>query len=141
MSGLKLKTMNSYLNYLKEVLGLRSVILPVQATQQSTKIFFIADKNQFNKEEQELFEKITIAMKLSEVDFQLLNSTESDVSAQTEYLQKSRYIICFDQALYDYLSVLCPHVQVLRIAHPGEMIKNPNLKKQAWEILKTVIST
>lgn len=128
------------MNYLKEVLGLRSVILPVQKTQQNTKIFFVGSKKPFNNQEQELFEKITIAMKLSETDFQIMNSTESEISAQIEFLQKSRYIICFDQALYEYVSVLCPHVQVLRISHPGEMIQNPNLKKQAWEILKTVIS-
>lgn len=132
--------MNQYFNYLNQVLGVRSVLLPLQPMRNFADCLFLTTEENFNNEQSELFLKMVSAMKLSETDFELLGVKESEITSHIEKIQNSKAIVAFDQHLYQYLSLQFPHAQIFLVAHPKEMLANAGLKKAAWEELKKVLA-
>lgn len=124
--------LESYVQYLQQVLGIQSYILPETHTPDTAPCLFLSDASPLTQAESELFLKMTAAMKLSQDQFRLYNLQEKDVSHLTNVIQSAQVIISFDAHLANYLQIQFPHHEIFCISHPREMLQNPNLKKDAW---------
>lgn len=153
-----MSNLNTRLQYLKNVLGIKSIIIPknyvaklsvseptefVFQTFNEGQVLFLSafetatDKN-FNVEELQLLEKIIVALKLK--------FEKTDI-AKVKVKSKNQLVADLKSKNYSYVFLLGSEISDLfqqknefqesgikfyATFHPQDMIKNPDLKKEAW---------
>lgn len=124
----------SVLNYVRNVLGVKSV---PKATAVPThwKVAFISE-TALGDQESQLVAKIASAMKLEPEDWFLVHE---NWAKQITQIEKSEFIVCFSHDLYKNLKINFPQLSLFEIPSPQKMIAAPNLKKQAWDILRSIL--
>lgn len=167
-SGL-MHTSNVRLQYLKNILGIKSIIVPenyaprvavvedhptefsFQTFNKGSVLFaatFEDDKNKnFSVDELQLLEKIIVALKLK--------FEKTDI-AKVKASSKNQLITDIKSKNYSYVFLLGENilslfkqkqntqfeqdgVKLFATFHPQEMIQNPDLKKEAWGGFKTIM--
>lgn len=153
------------LQYIKDVLGIKSVIIPEGLAAQAQDnvafsfqtfnegpVLFLSDfkedgdKN-FSVEELQLLEKIIIALKL---DFQKTDiaKVKTDSKSQLAKALKSKnysYVFLLGEGISKIFGSVGSTeftdegLKFFSTFHPQEMIKNPDLKKDAWAGFKSIM--
>lgn len=140
--------METYLHYLEQVLGLRSVIWPVsepvsmeadaQLSHPVLKVLFIAEKP-WSPAARDLFQKMRDAMKISEEESQVLFASEAHLPALQMAALAAQRVVFFSPRLMGQISV---ETEAKFLTHnPEDLIIKPALKKEAWEELKKVMKS
>lgn len=142
--------MDSYIQYLEQVLGLKQVIWPeapaeleqqvveVPPARAAVQVLFVADKP-WSLKAQDLFSKMREAMKIPESEVKVLFAAETSLpDLQISALSAER-VVCFSPSLFQQISV---DSQVKFLTHnPEELLTKPQLKKETWEDLKKVMKS
>ena len=126
-----------YISYLTHTLGIKQVILPPMAEPiVLSKVLFI-DEKPWSKEATLLFRKMEAAMKLDPSQVTVI--FESEVSAPELQLQALTYpaVVFFSEKNFDKIEAS----QKFMTSSPEQMLKHPELKKEAWAILQKVMSS
>ena len=119
--------------YLKEVLGVKSVILPAQSLETSPAMqrWIVIEENLSNKES-ELLERMLKAVKMEIKNFNLILAKD----AAGLNIQKQDMILWFSDRAWDYqeaqVTTLCAFKHFFELE--GDALKE--LKKSIWEKLK-----
>jgi hypothetical protein len=157
---------NIRLQYIKNVLGIKSLIIPknfvakmpAQTTEFSFQtlnegpVLFLshfegdADKN-FSVEELQLLEKIIVALKLKFEKTDIAKVKTSSKAQLVADLKSKKYSYVF--LMGEKLSQLFNQknqfeesgLKFFATFHPKDMIKNPDLKKEAWFGFKNIIES
>lgn len=137
--------MQSYLHYLEQVLGLKSVILPQQEPvleavppSPEVRVLFVSEKP-LSSEALELFQKMRQAMKLSETATKIISASQVSNSELQLLALSANRVVCFSKALFEALPV---EVETKFYTYsPEDLLKNQALKKAAWEDLKQVMKS
>jgi len=140
----------SWLKYLQETLGVRSVLLPVTAIDSavdtadlslpkfSPQIVFI-DIQPWSKKEAELFDKMRAAMKLSSEQTKIIFASPGEMSQKGLELLTATCAVFFSPELAAQASGLSEDVFAITTFGPRELLLNPQLKKQSWDDLQKVM--
>lgn len=124
------------LNYFENVLGLRSIILKPDITQQpSTElVLLIICAQDLSPEARSLLEKMIQALKIDEKDYQLVyeNNLPLDV--------KPMSILSFSSSLENQLHTKYPESFIVETNSPAEILKNQQLKRKVWEDMQRVMN-
>jgi hypothetical protein len=156
---------NTRLQYIKNVLGIKSVIIPKDyvakistdsaaefsfQTFNEGAVLFLShfkkdeDKN-FSVEELQLLEKIIVALKLK---FEKTDIAKVKVSTKERLVadlksKKYSYIFLMGKEISDLFAQKNEFeengVKFFATYHPQDMIKNPDLKKEAWFGFKNIM--
>lgn len=120
--------LNEYIkNFLTDTLGLNT-ILTERAKNTSTGknyIIYVENLNSYNEAESELLTKMIAALKINSEDLVVLDLSQINDNPQ-EVIMK---IFLKD----------CPET-LEETYSPRELLKNPNLKRKAWEDLKRLLT-
>lgn len=116
--------MERYLYYLKNVLGLKTVLTQPAESQQLH--IYVQDLETYSESEKELFNKMITATKLSKSDY-VIQSFKSQMSEAKTTQSDQTCIYLLDQ----------PHAdQNDETYSPRILLKQPEFKKTAWEALQ-----
>lgn len=135
--------MEAYTWYLKNVLGLQSVICPEVTVQEvllepkSPNKILIVDSLPWDAAAKELFGKMMAAMKLAESEIQTVFLSEvSGADLQVKALSSS-HVICFaDKTAADFA---VEENFFTKTVSPSILTLKTDLKRQAWEDLKSAL--
>lgn len=135
--------MRSYLSYLKNVLGVNEFLTQMPAytvaaeaplaDEKKWRVLFLT-QSEWSGAERALFLKITEAMKLSQNDFVVHEISPESITEILDDVQLSQHVVCFTFELQSALQAL--GFEVHFSPDPKAMMKNPGLKKEAWNVLK-----
>jgi hypothetical protein len=139
--------MDSYLWYLENVLGLKSVIWPTPppveevAVPEHVKLptVVFVDSKAWSQPATDLFQKMREAMKLLPEQITILNASQVSASELQVAVMAADRVVCFSSELFESL-----HKESdlkFKTHSPEELLKKPELKKQAWEDLKLVMKS
>jgi hypothetical protein len=142
----------SWLKYLQETLGVRSVLWPISAMETSSvesigpavarkktpQIVFI-DIQPWTRQETDLFEKMRVAMKLSKEQTKIIFATPAELPQKSLELLTATCAIFFSPELATQSFVLPEETFVMTTFGPRELLPNPQLKKQSWDDLQKVM--
>jgi hypothetical protein len=139
--------MDSYLWYLENVLGLKSVILPApppveevvapEPVKLPTVVFI--DSKGWSQAATELFQKMREAMKLMPEQITILNSSKISASELQVAVMAADRVVCFSPEIFQSLQ---KEADLKFQTHsPEDLLKKPELKKQTWEDLKQVMKS
>ena len=78
-------------------------------------------------------------MKLEQNEFQVVQSTQSEISQILTDMTLAEAIICTDKDIYEFVCISLPHSEIILIPDLQSMMDQPQLKKQAWDQLKKLI--
>jgi hypothetical protein len=136
--------MEAYVQYLDQVLGLRSLVwpeakaseIPLPQAKESLLVLFVFPSAVGSKA-QELFEKMREAMKIPSAQTRLVFADQMQPKDLQLLALTFRHAVCFSREIWQQLQVgedskTCTH-------HPDELLQKPELKKEAWEDLKKVL--
>jgi hypothetical protein len=139
----------SWLKYLQETLGVRSVLWPEASTaltpasalapQNKTALVVFVDSHPWSRQESELFEKMRAAMKLSREQTKLLFTTAEEIPQKSVELLAATCVIFFAPELAAQTGPLDDEVMRMTTFGPRELLANPQLKKQTWDDLQKVM--
>ena len=116
--------MERYLYYLKNVLGLKTVLTqPVESQQLH---IYVQDLETYSESEKDLFNKMITATKLSKSDY-VIQSFKTALSKSTDQNLDQMSIYLLDQPQAD---------QSNETYSPRVLLKQPEFKKTAWEALQ-----
>ncbi len=138
--------METYIRYLDQVLGIRSVMWPqaqplesvsVASENSSTiRVLFVAE-NVWSPQALELFQKMREAMKVEESECRILFATQTSIPELQISALAAQRVVCFSERLKAQLQI--PE-NVKHLTHdPEELLRQPQLKKETWEVLKKVM--
>jgi hypothetical protein len=155
---------NIRLQYIKNVLGIKSVILPkdfrgssavgaiefsFQTSNQGPVLFLshFEDENdkKFSVEELQLLEKIIVALKLNFQKTDIAKVKASSTSQLVNDLQSKNYSYIFllgediSKQFGQKNEFTDSGLRFFPTFHPQEMIQNPELKKNAWAGFKSIM--
>lgn len=142
--------MENYIRYLEQVLGVKSVLLPLQAAQvpeteklvpvnpHRIQVLFLANQS-WSPKAQELFQKMRDAMKLNESATKLVFAHQTPESEWQILALSAERVVCFSKAQCEALSIANDFKFYTH--DPEELLKKPELKKAAWEELKKVMKS
>jgi hypothetical protein len=126
-----------YIQYLGDVLGIRSVLLPpAETVQPPARLIFLEDVGRSSVESLELFAKMKEAMKLKEEESLYLEMTSASLSMNFARLEQAEVLVAFSKTLAEFLTANLPHRILLLSPSPSEMLKDASLKREAWDVLK-----
>lgn len=134
--------MKNYLNYLQNVLGIKSVLLPVEdraaavatpETQKEKKLV-VLDSGSWSQEEQLLLEKMLAALRKEAASIETI-SFSGNLLEHLPALLAAQEILLFDKNVQDALGTHGISNSIL-IASPKNLIANPELKRDAWDAMK-----
>ena len=131
--------------YLKEVLGVSQVVWPVEAPvlrespPADVKILFLAEPASPSLLEMEIFQKMLIAMKLEPTDFFVWEIATIDLAVKEKEIGPDTVVVSFSKKISEFLSQQRSKLEQITTPHPSEVEKNPKLKRQVWEDLKTAL--
>jgi hypothetical protein len=123
----------SVLHYFQNVLGIKSI--PRALTQPEFWLVTFVSNQVLNSDQIDLVEKMAKAMRLEANQWQMVHGNWAEKIAD---LQKSNHIVCFSEELFQNLKLNFPQLNLFAIPSPEQMIKEPQLKKQAWDVLKSL---
>lgn len=146
--------------YLKDVLGVKKIYgadvvdkpqsqywneqgyFDLNLLNENTKVLFVhrvASDSMFSPPVLEMFQKMTQAMKLDSDSFQVCETSLQlpEVFKNIEGLNSMPILVWFEKE--GQVPVPARAGNIFVVASPVEMNKKPELKKQAWEILKRVM--
>lgn len=134
--------MKNYLNYLQHVLGIKSLILPVQESAsvdvatpvQKTKKLVVLDSGNWSKEEGVLLEKMLMALRKEVANIETI-SFSGNLLEHLPTVLEAQEILLFDENVQSALETHGISNSIL-IASPKKLIANPELKRDAWEAMK-----
>jgi len=160
-------TLNPRLQYIKNVLGIKSVIIPEGYTPKKRvasaepqeiafqtfnkgAVLFLSsfsaesEKN-FSVEEMQLLEKIIVALKLNFSKTDIAKVKNANKAELTESLKSKNYSYVF--LMGESISSLFNKngefedsgIRFFPTFHPQDMIQNPDLKKEAWNGFKGIM--
>jgi hypothetical protein len=124
---------SAVIDYLRNVLGINSV--PKTQAQPSHWLVAFISEVALSPEESELVTKIASAMQLGPQDWILVHE---NWALQIQLIEQSNFVICFSEDLYKNLKSNFPQLKLFKVSSPKEMINQPSLKKQAWEVLRNL---
>jgi hypothetical protein len=129
----------SWLKYLQETLGVRSVLCPSAAASPalpSVAVAFI-DIQPWSTAETALFEKMRSAMKLSRAQIKIIFTTPGEMTQKNQELSQAGCWVFFSPEL----ATQAPKQGSFAITTfgPRELLQNPQLKKQSWDDLQKVM--
>jgi len=137
--------MQSYLNYLEKVLGLKSVVLPPREALSETetgpikcRVLFVSE-NPLSQKAMELLQKMREAMKLESESVKIISASEISAPELQVLSLSAEKVVCFSKTLYDTLAI--EDSQKFYTHNPEELLKKPELKKPTWEDLKQVMKS
>lgn len=134
--------MRTYISYLKNVLGVHEFLsvpptpledIPQVDADKRWRVLFLT-QNEWTDSERALFLKITEAMKLSENEFVVHSITPEAVTEILDDVGSAQALVCFSFELKSALEKLGYEAHFS--PDPQAMMKNPGLKKEAWDVLK-----
>lgn len=136
--------MQSYLHYLEQVLGLKSLIWPEAkapeptsaTTTESCLVLFVVP-SELQPRSQELFDKMREAMKLPATQTRLVVADQMSLKDLQLLGLTARHVVCFSKDLFAQFQA--EEMAKSLTHHPDELLKRPELKKETWEDLKKVI--
>lgn len=137
--------MENYLWYLENVLGLKAPIWPeMQAPAVAepepvipqTMILFVQDKP-WSAPAGELFQKMRDAMKLKPEQVKVLFASQVSASELQVAVMAAGRVVSFSSEIFQALSKESEHKFLTH--SPEELLKKPELKKQAWADLQQVM--
>lgn len=137
--------MESYIWYLQNVLGVKSVLIPdgnfdTDLLQESAGIshpILVIDANPWSGAAEELFLKMLTAMKLQKADIQIVFIDQVSANELATRALASRYVICFADKIAEDFGI--EEKDFTKTISPAILLKKPELKRQAWEDLKKVM--
>lgn len=165
-------SLNPRLQYIKNVLGIKSVIIPEGYTPKQRAaptleskpaepqefsfqtfnkgaVLFLSEYSQdaqknFSVEEMQLLEKIIVALKLKFEKTDIAKVKNANKSELTETLKSKNYSYVFLMGeginLFNKKGQFEESgIQFFPTFHPHDMIKNPDLKKEAWNGFKGIM--
>ena len=142
LKALNLCSMQSFVDYVQNVLGVRELLVNNIPTTK-VRLLFLGEASDatetFEAESQELLAKMVQAMKLKPEEVRSQNTNIQQISQQIEGLEDGPSVVLFSQVLFDFLSTNYPRIRCYVCPSPAEMLKNPTLKREAWETLKRVL--
>lgn len=115
--------MERYLHYLKNVLGIKSVL--TQSAESPKLYIYVQNLETYSESEKELFNKMMTAMKLSKNDY-VIQAFDSTLSRNIEQV----CIYLLDQPQENNND---------ETYSPRVLLKQPEFKKAAWEALQRVM--
>lgn len=162
-----MNTSNAKLHYLKNVLGIKSLIVPegyhpraiendsrvelAYQTFSGGNVLFLGKgvQKNFSIEEMQLLEKIIVALKLKFEKTDIANvKCLSKVVLVKELLQKSySYVFLLGDDIHSLFRVGINSefeengIKFFSTFHPSQMIENPDLKKEAWAGFKSIMES
>lgn len=128
----------SVAEYFYRVLGVKYVAktVPFSAVYQ---VVFVAETSQ-DPAGLELIGKMAAAMKLSPEQWTLLDGMGSAWDQAMPVLEKAQHLVVFESQLFELLKNNFPHLDLHKIPSPQEMLAHPEKKRQAWDVLKHLMS-
>ncbi len=149
--------METYLQYLEQVLGLKNVILPSPSQDTDSQIIedaepaditleaeepiwvlFVAEKT-WSQDAQSLFQKMREAMKVPAEKSSVLFADVATVPQLQIAALSAHRVVCFSEKLFELIQA---DAGMKFLTHdPQELLKRPQLKKSAWEDLKKVMKS
>jgi hypothetical protein len=127
-----------YFRFLQDVLGIRQILLPAAAVQ--PRVVFLSEGSGFSLDANELFLKMTQAMRLNPDDYVVLHlASQNSLARHREILENASATVSFSDNLSAFVAINLPRLRLLEVSHPEMLLKNPALKKEAWEKLKLVM--
>lgn len=146
-------TASNYALYLKQVLGIKSVLISqhtFQSFQSSTdqqlielqplnelKVSFI-DESPWSSAAFSLFDKMREAMNLKTEEVQVLFLDQTSLPQICTQVLNSKQIMCFNENVMQQLSQAFSE-NIQKTFSPELLIKKPELKKQAWQDLQDLM--
>ncbi len=140
--------MESYLWYLENVLGLKGVIWPAQPVVEEEPVapeapklptVLFIDSKGWSQPAMELFQKMREAMKLLPEQITILNAAQISASELQVAVMAADRVVSFSSEIF--LKLQKEEEAKFQTHSPEELLKKPELKKQAWEDLKLVMKS
>ena len=142
--------------YLKDVLGVSEVVWPEQPAPiearpysseaalakgrlQSVKILFLAEPGVPSLGELEIFQRMLSAMKLDPDEYYVWEVSTLDLATQEKEIADHTVIVSFSKKISEFLAHQRSRLEQITTFHPLEVEKNPKLKRQVWEDLKSAM--
>lgn len=141
--------MKNYFQYLQNVLGIRSVLLPLEESREDgsaagaehrklkqlqAKKLVVLDSGGWNKDEKDLLGKMISALSKETKNLETV-SFSGDLLAILPSLVEAQEILLFDENLQKTLTDHGISHSIL-IPSPKNLIANPDLKRDAWDAMK-----
>ncbi len=142
--------MENYLWYLENVLGLKTLVLPEMPSPVETEaiveepvvkppqVLFIEERA-LSAAASELFHKMREAMKLSSEQVTVLFADKASASELQVAVMSADRVVSFSKNIFQNLQKEPEHKFLTH--SPEELLKRPELKKQAWDDLKLVMKS
>jgi hypothetical protein len=140
----------NYLWYLENVLGLKTLVLPelqspietdavvAEPVVKPPQVLFIQERT-WSPAAGELFHKMREAMKLSIDQVAVLFADQASASELQVAIMSADRVVSFSQGIFQNLQKE-PENKFLTHS-PEDLLKRPELKKQAWDDLKLVMKS
>jgi hypothetical protein len=75
-------------------------------------------------------------MKLQPEEILFMELTTTTVSKRLAEIETCEVLVVFSTTLANYLTANFPHRTLLQSPSPYDMLKDPQLKREAWDVLK-----
>lgn len=119
----------NYLNYVTDVLGLKSILLDASEKSPIILLVQVQDYEDISNEENELLQKMLAALKFDLQKIKIVDQNEPNQAAEyTLRMSHSPDFSIHKKNTYQTLS-------------PRSLLKNPDKKKDAWAELQRLISS
>lgn len=117
----------NYLNYVKDVLGIKHLFLNSKSSQPKKLLISVTDLHNYNSVENDLLKKMISALKLNASDFIIVDEKTSDK-------QDADYFLKLSDTINDNLSTntICTY-------SPRVLLKNAEYKKKAWSDMQNLL--
>ena len=117
----------NYLNYVKDILGIKYLFLNSKNSHAKKLLISVTDLNTYNLEENELLQKMILALKLEASDFII-----SDEKVLNQ--QEASYFLRLSDVVSDSTST-----NVISTYSPRILLKNAHFKKKAWSDMQNLL--
>jgi hypothetical protein len=134
-----MKSLQQVQKYFSEVLGVNAILLKPQEATSVIKFIFIDEKGIRTESGKDLLDKMIFAMKLQKNEYQILEIHLNEVSQILTELESTERVICFSKPLAEFIQNNFPRVNLSSTYGPEALLKNPELKREVWELLKSLI--
>jgi hypothetical protein len=125
-----------YISYLTKTLGIKQVILPeIQVAPTLPRILFI-DEKPWSKDATALFTKMQEAMKLNHEQVDIVFESETTLPDLQVKALTHDVIVFFTDKNFEKIEAN----KKFMTSGPEQMLKQPQLKKEAWAVLQNVMA-
>jgi len=133
--------MHSYFDYCQQVLGLREVVWPFRGPDRvQVRLALLTEPAEDSAaDSRELLDKMILALKLPAEVVAQESLSLAEIPAEIEWLEGLSAVVVLSETLFQFLSSNYPNMKLFQCPSPQEMLKNPALKRDAWETLKLAL--